>query len=140
LSSLSTRRRQRGQSLVEFAIVVPILLLLISGGADLTRAFFVGIQISDASRQAALYAANNPDSYNQPALQTIANENAGGGPLVCPSGQLHVTLGAPYSDSSTAPDGAFYQPVTVVCDLPMLTPGIPSPVTIRASATALILP
>jgi len=51
-----------------------------------------------------------------------------------------VTLGAPYSDSSTAPDGAFYQPVTVVCDLPMLTPGIPSPVTIRASATALILP
>ncbi|MHB8324087.1 MAG: TadE/TadG family type IV pilus assembly protein [Candidatus Dormibacteria bacterium] len=137
---MSTRAGWRGQSLVEFAIVLPILLLLISGGVDLTRAFFVGIQISDASRQAALYAANNPDSYTQPELKAIAEENAGAGPLVCPGGDLHLTLGATSSDSSTSPGGAYYQPVTVVCDLPLLTPGLPSPVSIRASATALILP
>ncbi len=138
MSSWSTRGAKRGQSLVEFAIVLPILLLLMSGGVDLTRAFFVGVQISDASRQAALYAANNPDSYNQAALQTIAEENAGSGLLVCPGGDLHVTLNP---DTSVTPATApFNQQVTVVCALPMLTPGIPGPVDIRATATILIVP
>jgi len=138
VSSWSTKSAKRGQSLVEFAIVLPILLVLMSGGIDLTRAFFVGIQISDASRQAALYAANNPDGYNQAALQTIAEENAGRGLLVCPPGDLQVTINP--TESSTPATTPFNQQVTVVCDLPMLTPGIPGPVNIRASSTILIVP
>jgi hypothetical protein len=139
LSEFSARHRPRGQSLVEFALVVPILLLLISGGADLTRAFFVGIQIADGARQAALYAASNPN-YTQGELQTIVQDNSGAGPLECPSGALQLTLGpASYSPPEVSSPN-YYQPIVVVCRLPLLTPGLPSPVTIRTTATALIMP
>lgn len=132
----SARAKRRGQSMVEFALILPILLILVAGGADLGRALFVGIQITDAARQASLYAAGNPTSYTQPELKAIAEGGAGSGALVCPAGQLHLSLG-PTSDVT---GGGSLQPVTVTCDLPMLTPGIPSPVKLTATATVLILP
>lgn len=137
LSNSLVRQGRRGQSLVEFALVVPLLLLLVSGGADLTRAYFVGIQIADGARQAALYASAHP-SYTQTELQTIAEDNSGSGPLVCPSGALVLTLGPSSTDAASGT--AYYQPITVVCRLPLLTPGLPSPVTIRTSVTALVVP
>lgn len=125
--------------------MLPVLLFLIAGGADLTRSFFVGIQIADAARQAALYAANNAGTYDQAQLQTVAVNNAGSGPLVCPTGDLRVTLGATYSDGALPSDPLltqqpYFQPVVVTCSLPLLTPLLPSPVTIRTTATALVLP
>ena len=42
--------RRRGQSLVEFAMIVPLITLLMLGSADLARAFYFDIQISGASR------------------------------------------------------------------------------------------
>lgn len=135
MSSLPTRTKRRGQSMVEFALILPILLVLVAGGADLGRALFVGIQVTDAARQVGLYAANNPTSYTQPALKAVAVGDAGAGPLVCPTSQLHVVLGP----ASEVPGGGSLQPVTVICDLPMLTPGIPSPVKLQATATVLIL-
>lgn len=122
--------------MVEFALILPILLILVAGGTDLGRALFVGIQITNAARAAGLYAAGNPTSYTQPELKALAEGDAGSGPLVCPAGQLHLSLG-PASD---AVGGGSLQPVTVICDLPMLTPGIPSPVKLSATATVLILP
>ena len=140
------RQRARGQSLVEFALVLPILLLLVAGGADLARAYFVGIQIADGARQAALYAANNPDTFTSlgpsadtAQLQTIAQGNAGSTPLVCPSGALTLTLGA-QSTSGVIVSPDYYQPIVVVCKLPLLTPFLPSPVTIRTTTTVLIVP
>lgn len=146
MSNWSTRRRNRGQSLVEFAIVLPILLLLISGGADLARAFFVGIQVSDAARGVALYIANHPQAYlasqQQPELLSVAQENASSGLLSCPANGLHVEVASnsPYSDQYTAPGTGVYQQVVVYCKLPLLTPGLPSPVKIEATATALVQP
>lgn len=122
--------------MVEFALVLPILLILVAGGTDLGRALFVGIQITSAARAAGLYAASNPTSYTEPQLQTIAEGDAGAGPLVCPAGQLHLSLGP----TSAVSGGGSLQPVTVICDLPMLTPGIPSPVHLQATTTVLILP
>jgi len=46
----STPRRSRGQALVEFAIIIPLLVLLMLGGADLARAFYFDLQASGASR------------------------------------------------------------------------------------------
>ena len=122
---------------MEFALIFPLLLLLVAGASDLTRAFFVGIEISDGARQAALYAASNPDTYTQSQLNTIAHTNAGSGPLVCPGGQLFLTLG---SAIATAPSPPYSQQVVVICHLPLLTPFMPSPITIRTTATALIVP
>ena len=137
--------RSRGQSLVEFALVAPILLLLLSGGADLARAYFVGIQIADGARQAALYASDNPpvsgaspSGYTPAELESIAKNNAGStaGLLGCPSADITVTVGSITAGSS----GSFYQPISVSCALPLLTPLLPSPVHIASKAEALIVP
>lgn len=49
--------RQRGQSLAEFALVVPILLLLLLTVADFSRLFAAGIAIESAARTSAETAA-----------------------------------------------------------------------------------
>jgi len=53
-------RQSRGQSLVEFAMVLPILLMLVGGAVDLGRAYAATISLEGAAREGALYAARNP--------------------------------------------------------------------------------
>jgi len=56
------RARDRGQSLVEFAIVLPILLLLLSGVIDVGRILFTYIALTDAAQEGAIFAAHEPTS------------------------------------------------------------------------------
>jgi len=53
------RRGRRGQSLVEFAITAPILLVFLGITVDLGRGFSIGSQVSNASREGALFAAHH---------------------------------------------------------------------------------
>jgi Flp pilus assembly protein TadG len=46
----SARQRSHGQALVEFAITIPVLVMLMLGGADLARGFYYDLQVSGASR------------------------------------------------------------------------------------------
>lgn len=115
-----------------------MLLLLLSGGADLARAYFVGIQVADGARQAALYASNNSETYTSSELTQIAVSNAGAGGFVgCPTNGVTVTFGSTTGNSGSTNS---IQPVTVVCELPMLTPFLPSPISIRATAEVYIVP
>jgi Flp pilus assembly protein TadG len=50
-------REQRGQSLVEFALALPVLLVLLLGLADFGRAFYYTSTIANAARAGAEYAA-----------------------------------------------------------------------------------
>src|SRR5688500_12773484 len=50
-------RQHRGQSFVEFALVLPRLIVLFLGIADFGRVFHAGIVIESASRNAAESAA-----------------------------------------------------------------------------------
>jgi PKD repeat protein len=54
------RRRPRGQSMVEFALLLPVLLMLAVIALDFGRLFFSYIQVTNAAREAAVYAAGNP--------------------------------------------------------------------------------
>ena len=54
-------RTGRGQSIVEFALIAPILLLLIMGTLDLGRVFYVKIALQSAAREGAYYLSYNPD-------------------------------------------------------------------------------
>ncbi len=135
--------RHRGQSLVEFALVFPILLLLLAGGADLARAYFAGIQVADGARQAALYASavgSTGGAYTGSDLRNIAEQNAGGASFLgCP--QLHVSFGSTSGDSPPAGYTTVYdQPVVVTCTLPLLVPLFPPAVTIRAETEAALIP
>jgi Flp pilus assembly protein TadG len=51
------RPRQRGQSLVEFAISSIVLLLLMMGLLDLSRAFYYAVNIQGAAREGARHGA-----------------------------------------------------------------------------------
>jgi Flp pilus assembly protein TadG len=48
----------RGQALVEFAFILPIVLILTLGLIDLGRAFVFGISVQEGARQAARLAAS----------------------------------------------------------------------------------
>lgn len=56
-------RGQRGQSLVEFAIVLPIILFLTLITLDFGRVYLGWINLQNMARIAANYAANNPDAW-----------------------------------------------------------------------------
>jgi Flp pilus assembly protein TadG len=67
---LRTRRpgdRARGQSIVELALILPIMLLLLATAADLGRVFHTRIVISNAARAGALEAGRHPTSYQNGA-------------------------------------------------------------------------
>jgi hypothetical protein len=53
-------RSKKGQSLVETALVVPLLLLLVVGVIDVGRAFNNYIIIANASREGARYGSRFP--------------------------------------------------------------------------------
>ena len=67
------RRRSRGQSLAEFALVIPIVILALMGLFDLGRAVFAYNSITNASREATRLAIVNQD-FN--AIQQRAFEQA----------------------------------------------------------------
>lgn len=60
------RRKQRGQSLVEFAISSTVLLLLAMGLIDLSRAFYYAVNLQAAAREGARHGAwfNTSGRYN----------------------------------------------------------------------------
>jgi Flp pilus assembly protein TadG len=51
---------ERGQSMVEMALMMTILLVILSAVIDLGRGFFVYIAIQNSAAEGALYAAMNP--------------------------------------------------------------------------------
>ncbi len=51
----------RGQSLVELAISMMILVMLLSGAVEFGIAFFQFVQLRDAAQEGALYGALYPD-------------------------------------------------------------------------------
>jgi hypothetical protein len=54
------RSRNRGQSLVEFALVLPVLLLIVAGAIDLGRAYLTTINIQNAAKEGAFQGARDP--------------------------------------------------------------------------------
>ncbi|MBI4788575.1 MAG: pilus assembly protein [Chloroflexi bacterium] len=50
----------KGQSVVELALLLPVLLLILLGALDLGRAFATYVAITNGSREGARYGASNP--------------------------------------------------------------------------------
>jgi Flp pilus assembly protein TadG len=49
-----------GQSLAEFALLVPVFLLVLGGALDLGRLFYAHVAIENAAKEGALFGARNP--------------------------------------------------------------------------------
>ena len=72
----SERSKTRGQSLVEFAIGLPCMLLLLLGTIDLGQVFFEYIELRNAVREAASYGARNP--YDVAGIEFAVRRHAPG--------------------------------------------------------------
>jgi hypothetical protein len=107
-----------GQSLVEFALILPLLALLFLGAVDLTRAFYTYIGLQNASREAARVVIDFPYEYDDTAACSAGNQE--GQPYVtvsCAAGTLSIS---PAADTSANP--------------PKRVPGR-KPITVTATAT-----
>jgi Flp pilus assembly protein TadG len=54
---LRTRGHSKGQALVEFAVVIPIFLLILFGALDLGRVIWANDIVANAAREGARYAS-----------------------------------------------------------------------------------
>lgn len=64
--------KSRGQSLVEFVIIAPLLLLLILGAMDFGRLFYTKIVLTNAAREGANYLAYFPKDKDDGFVNTFA--------------------------------------------------------------------
>jgi hypothetical protein len=53
----------QGQSLVEFALLLPVFVLFFAATLDLGRLFYAQITLTNAAREGAFQAAQTPESY-----------------------------------------------------------------------------
>ena len=74
-----TTKRQDGQSLVEFSLVLPIALLLLLAVADMARVYTTMATVEWAAREAAdfgAYGSGNWDSTNESGTRSSMEERA----------------------------------------------------------------
>jgi Flp pilus assembly protein TadG len=60
-NSIKSRQGERGQSLVELAMSLTVILLLLSGAVDFSIAYFSFSALQDAAQEGALYGSINPE-------------------------------------------------------------------------------
>jgi len=87
------RERSRGQTLVEFALILPVFLLLTLGVVDGARIFTAYISITNAARAGALYVASGTNYANWCSSTTT---------VVCPTGWTSA-------NQKTSPDNIAYR-------------------------------
>jgi Flp pilus assembly protein TadG len=59
-------RREGGASIVELALIAPILVMLVMGVLDLGRAYRMQIRLENAAREGAAYAQLHPNRVDCP--------------------------------------------------------------------------
>src|SRR5919199_2199823 len=135
--------QRSGQSLVEFALILPLLTLLFLGAIDLTRAFYYYIALENASREAARVLIDFPYEYDDSVGCTVGNRE--GLPYVnvsCASGTLVIS---PAANTTVSPPNRKpgRQPITVTASTnftpitPLIRNFTGGTITLRASTTML---
>lgn len=69
-------RAERGVAMVEFAICLPLLMILVSGVMDLGRVFVLHESLQNAAREAGAFAAGHPGQQKAAAGACVDPANA----------------------------------------------------------------
>jgi len=72
------RDDDKGQSLVEVALVLPLLLLIVLGMVDVGRIYALKVAVTNAAREAAIYAARDPATTVAEICQRARDEMSAG--------------------------------------------------------------
>lgn len=124
-------KKTKGQSLAEFALVLPLILLLVFGFLDLGRAIYYYSAISNAAREGARYASVRPldlqtNTDDQDEVKTIVQDYS----VSVPLDESKITFPAPPTN---------YVIVKVVFDFQPITPFI-NTLTLQTESTMLLAP
>jgi len=131
------RASQRSQALIEFALISPVLLLLLFGIVDIGRAVFYYDAVNHAAREGARVAvrASSPLPSNADVLATVAAQLLGA-PVTEPCPQGPVTSAVPPGNAAwlyvTEPN----PPSTVETNPPDNAPGGEYPAAASGSCSA----
>lgn len=106
MTTLPYARPERGQSLVEFAMVVPLLLLVICGILEFGNILLTQIQLQNAVREGARYAALNGCTATDSGIQSKVRGYTNG---------LAISTSSSYNPSPCA------QCATVAAGIPEVT-------------------
>jgi Flp pilus assembly protein TadG len=68
------RSGERGQGLVELAVILPLLLLIVMGAVDFGRAYFAYETLVNAAREGAYYASLDPTATTAGAAGAVNAE------------------------------------------------------------------
>ncbi|QCJ44027.1 pilus assembly protein [Bacillus sp. S3] len=106
-------KSEKGQSLVEFALIVPVLILLLLGIMDFARIFHAYLTIDHAGREAARAASIGKTKSE---AEKIGIDSGSSINLTKPNGSVTVTTGSPGANAT----------VTITYPITFLTPVIGS--------------
>jgi Flp pilus assembly protein TadG len=130
-------KNTNGQSLVEFALVLPLLILLIMGIMEMGRLFEGYLELENAARDAARYASINSTQFTDTTANTWGNDNL---PTRLAS-DLVMIESADVSIFLEKPAANDFVRITLTYDLPLMTPLIgdliengPTPNTFRLTS------
>jgi Flp pilus assembly protein TadG len=138
-------RKGHGQSLVEFALIAPIVALLFLGAVDLTRAFYYYIILENATRETARVLIDYPYQYSDTvACAAGVREAQSYITLSCSGGSPTLVISPAASLASNPPrrlPGRNPVTVTATTSFTPMTPLIQNftggTITLRASTTML---
>jgi len=122
--ALVARRHHRGQNAVEMALVLPVVIFVIIGVVEFSRAMFVRSVVYNAAREGARYAILHPT--DETGIANAAKRYAHG----LKKNQMSVSVS--YPDDTTEKDDRVR--VTVTYSLQTVIPGIPS-INLKGVAT-----
>ncbi len=100
------KRQSRGQSLVEFALLIPVLMFVLAGVLDLGRAYYSYVMITNAAREGASYGASNPtnigsDCTTPGTIKFAACQEAAGSNFALSASNITVTESPDSSSGSS---------------------------------------
>lgn len=114
-------RNEGGAAAVEFALLLPVLILLVVGIVQFGMTFFQWLEIVHAAREGARWASlENPVSE---VRQKVIEAAPGLKPQIA-DGDIAITVnGVPVADSTTIDMAGQPVKVTVAYDSPVFAPG-----------------
>ncbi len=90
----SRRRRSRGQSLVEFAVVLPVFLLVLSGIMDFGFLLYSRMTVINAAREGARIATTMTEDAGTIPAAVTSQVNAAAGGLTVTTATCRVPQGS----------------------------------------------
>jgi Flp pilus assembly protein TadG len=144
------RRTRRGGAAIELAVLLPFLVLLAIGAAELGRAYHASIVVANAASAGARYGAQNVNTSGDAAsMNAAATIDAGDIGDVAPESSRFCrcsngTTPASCTSACPAPAGypAYTEPEVFVTTSATKTvtflmhyPGFPASITVRRTAT-----